>query len=70
MKRCPVLLQPVPDACPRGTCEDCIADLEERAAIVAHHRGLGFPPLTRSQSDELAREQLRASVPGQRSMEV
>jgi hypothetical protein len=63
-------------SCPRkqatggqyNECLACAADLDERAAHVAHHRGLGHPPLSRDEAMELAIEQARAAMPGQRAL--
>ena len=59
-------------ACPRsrflaciGDDEACHADLDERAAHVAHWQGLGAPPLSPSASMRLAVEQAKAALPGQ-----
>jgi|WetSurMetagenome_2_1015567.scaffolds.fasta_scaffold00973_6 hypothetical protein len=50
--------------CPRKNdgCLACLDDLEERAGHVAHHLGLGFPPLSRDSAMQLAVEQARASM--------
>jgi hypothetical protein len=55
-------------ACPRKTCEACHADLDERAAHVAHHLGAGVPPLSREASMRLAVAQAHAALPGQSSL--
>jgi hypothetical protein len=70
---CPLSRVPV-RPCPRkqatggqhNECLACAADLDERAAIVAHHRGLGHSPLSRDESMRLAIEQVRAAMPSQK----
>lgn len=64
MKICPILRTAVPDRCPRGDCSDCQADLDERSALIQ----FGGMRLNRGQADALAREQMRASLPGQREL--
>jgi hypothetical protein len=68
---CPLGRSPV-RPCPRkqptggqhNECLACLADLDERAAIVAHWQGLGAPPLSREAAMRLAVEQARAALPG------
>jgi hypothetical protein len=48
----------------RDTCTTCIEELAERSSLI-QYGGMG---LDRAQSDALAVEQARASLPGQRSL--
>lgn len=52
----------------RAPNEECLDDLRERAAHVAHHQGLGVPPLSNEAADEMARKQARDAMPGQRTL--
>lgn len=63
-RACPILALRV--ECSRRDCEACQACYVERAAHVAHHRGLGVEPLSRAEAEALAREQLREALERER----
>lgn len=54
-----------PSPCQRAPCDACREALEERAAIIQFCSGR---PVTREEADELARQQARDALPGQREL--
>jgi hypothetical protein len=67
MSYCNALRGHVPSPCPRLPCSDCVDSLAERAAIIEYSPLPAAKP-TREDADAMAREQARASLPGQASL--
>lgn len=63
-RACPILASRV--ECSRRDCEACQACHVERAAHVAHYRGLDVKPLSDAAADALARDQLRDALERER----